>query len=221
VLNLVVILAKNIEENNDDSKSVEDALENVRILLIEFTGKVAAMEGELALFTTMLYNYDYAHGTDELLSVLKIIHTEFKKNLSTYCGNVDTDTIYKYLGKYRDLNESPSENLSANNETLENKMTEFKEIISSMIDVYGSLDVEIMPTKTWIQILDYRLPISMNIKFYKDNKNILKERKLKKTMSERFSKKNNSKCKKVEELKKIIFIQLNSKRQIIIETHNN
>ncbi|XP_060880123.1 uncharacterized protein LOC132952026 [Metopolophium dirhodum] len=174
---------ENVAGNSSDSEDgkpsdkpldkVDDAMDDVRMTLAVLVDKVAAVEGELAFFATSLYDYDGAEKTDNdliLLRILEMIKEEVDIRLGRHCHPTPHTEIYQYLGEYESLNNSPPppEELTPNDETLENELIEFGKIIDSMIDVYDGLDVETMPMETWLQILDYRLPISMDIKFYID-----------------------------------------------------
>ncbi|CAI6369079.1 unnamed protein product [Macrosiphum euphorbiae] len=178
---------KKVEENADGNGSdsengepsdkpldkVDDAMDDVRMTLAVLVDKVAALEGELAFFATSLYDYDGAERTEDdliLLRVLEMIKEEVDVRLERHCHPTPHSDIYTYLGKYQSLNKSPPppEELAPNDETLKNELIEFEKIIDCMLDVYDGLDVETMPMETWLPILDYRLPVSMDIKFYID-----------------------------------------------------
>jgi len=99
-----------------------------------------------------------------------MIKEELDIRLERHCYPTPHEEIYQYLGEYQSLNASPPppDGLTPDDETLKNELAEFEKIIDCMIDVYDGLDVETMPTETWLEILDYRLPINMEIKFYID-----------------------------------------------------
>jgi len=142
-------------------------------MLAVLVDKVAAVEGELAFFASALYDYDGAEKANNdliLLKVLEMIKEEVDIRLERHCHPTLHAEIYQYLGEYQSLNNSPlpPEELAANDETLNNELIEFEKIIDCMIDVYDGLNVETMPMETWLPILDYKLPISMDIKFYID-----------------------------------------------------
>lgn len=183
-VNRISFLAKKIAKiegkkpSNEDgnfsdevSNMVDNALYAVHMMLLVLMDKVAAVEGELIFFSLMLYDYDTADETNDkfiLLKVFKMILEDVNKMLKKHCGDTEDKTIYEYLGKYESLNDSPTppDKLEINKETLTCEVDEFKKIINSMIEVYHGLDVETMPMETWIQILDYKLPVSLEIKLF-------------------------------------------------------
>ncbi|XP_003242025.1 uncharacterized protein LOC100572792 [Acyrthosiphon pisum] len=175
---------ENVDGNSSDSKvgessdkpldKVDDAMDDVRMMFAVLVDKVAAVQGELSFFATGLYDYDGAKNKDDdliLLRMLELIKQEVDIRLERNCHPTPHTEIYQYLGEYESLNNSPTppEELAPNDETLENELIEFEKIIDCMIDVYDGLGVETMPMETWLPIIDYRIPISMNIKFYINN----------------------------------------------------
>ncbi|XP_022169724.1 uncharacterized protein LOC111033342 [Myzus persicae] len=158
-----------VDEGIEDK--VDDALEDLRMTLGILVDKVAAVDGELAFFTTGLYDLDGAEKTDfGIFDVFEMMRTEVNERLERHCHITPIEDVYEYLSKYETLNVSPTPpgELTPNEDTLKLELNEFSKIIDSMIDVYDGLNVETLPMETWILILDYRLPISMNIKFYID-----------------------------------------------------
>jgi len=164
------IVIKDSEAAGILDNKIDKALGDVRMTLAVFVDKVAAVEGELELFATGLWDYEKTKNkNDEHIKMFKGFEKIKKKvdeKINHNCYLTPPEEIYRYLGKYGSLNNSPPspDELASDDETLKSELAEFDKIIDCMLHVYDGLDVETMPMKTWLQILDYRLPISMKIK---------------------------------------------------------
>jgi len=167
---------KKKKKNMTIKELIDETLDDVRMTFEVFVDKVAAVDGELAFFANALHDYDDAkRKNDDLLlfNVLEMVKKEVDKRLDEYCYLTPHTEVYEYLGMYATLDVSaPSpDKLTPDDSTLRRELDEFQKVINCMLDVYDGLDVETMSMKTWIQILQYDMPINMAIKLYTDDKN--------------------------------------------------
>jgi len=154
-----------------DEIDIKKALDVLRVAFYIFIDKVAAVDGEQNFFATALYDLDNAHEARPenylvFFKVLEKVKEEVDKRINLFCFPTPHSEVYQYLGKYETLNESlchPDE-LTPDDNTLKLEVIEFKKVIDCMIKVYDELDVETMSMETWLLILSYESPISMNIK---------------------------------------------------------
>jgi len=167
----------NNNEKKSDDMSINDlinkTLVDVRMIFEVFIDKLAAVDGELAFFTTALYDYYGAKKTNDnhiLFNVLKLVKKEVEMKIDKYCHLTHTE-IFEYLKKDANLVVSkPPPDASKSDELLIRcQLEEFQKVIDCILDVYDKLNIETMPMVTWMQILYYRIPLEMGIQLYIHN----------------------------------------------------